>query len=451
MPGSRVLDAGASTRITGTALLLSACFVLAQADKQVTGLLAVPIQQSLGLSDGELGWLQGGAFAIAFAIGGLPIARLLDSGNRVRIAATCVALWSLATLLCGVAGSLFVLLLCRGGTAIAEAGLPPAAFSIFSQSGDRRSLARLTSGFMLAPFIGGGLVLVLGGFLLERLPRHVNVLLWSGESWRVIFFAVGFPGALVAAALLIFGREPVRAEPSTIKVDVPAMRTVLTRIFRESRFLRSYFPGLTAFYFFMAALIAWYPTYLVRRFGLGAGTAGQFAGLTYLGAGVLGTVAVNLLAAVRAEVTVTSMSRDHLVAALLLVPVCIALPLVPGLGMSLLLYGIYAFFSAAILSTMAVPVQVSLPDTMRARGTAVLSFLMSAIAGSAGPVTVGLLSQRAHLALGDSLAAIACATMLIATGLLFLAWQGATRDAYRAVGAPYGQLGRRKTVLEKVV
>ena len=428
----RPLPSAGGPQVTGTAMLLSLCFVLAQADKQATGLLAGPIQRSLALTDGQLGWVQGGAFAIAFAIGGLPIARLLDSGNRVKIAAACVALWSVATILCGVATSLLLLLLCRGGTAVAEAGLPPAAFSIFSQSGDRRSLARLTSGFMLAPFIGGGLMLVLGGLLLKSLPEHVDLLVGSAERWRVVFFAVGLSGFVIAAALLLLGREPHRATTPMIEAALPTLGSVLTTIFVEDGFLRFYFSGLTAFYLFMAALIAWYPIYLVREFGLRAGTAGEYAGLTYLGAGVLGTFFVNLLASVRADATVASMSREHLVAAILLAPISIALPLVGNLGVSLTLYGSYAFLSAAILSTMAVPIQVSLPDTMRARGTAVLSFLMSAIAGGAGPVIVGMLSERAHLPLGGALALVAGVAMVIATSLLFLARRGAARDDINA-------------------
>ncbi len=149
-----------------TAWLFSICFVLAQADKQVMGLLATPVQEQFKLTNVQLGLLQGAAFAIAYSVGGLPIARMLDGGRRIRIAAVCVVLWSLATLGTGLATSFGVLVFCRAATAFAEAGLPPAAFSVFAQRSEREA-AKLISGFMLAPFVGGGLVLLVGGLILK--------------------------------------------------------------------------------------------------------------------------------------------------------------------------------------------------------------------------------------------------------------------------------------------
>lgn len=406
-----------------TLLLFLACFVLGQADKQVMGLLSLPVQASFQLSDTQLGLLQGVAFAMAYAIGGIPIAHLLDRGRRVRIAAICVALWSVATILCGVAGSFAALFALRAATAIAEAGLPPAFFSILSQSGEARRISRATTIFMLAPFVGGGLVLVLGGAVLRAAAASGFL---SLEPWRVVFFAVGVPGLLLAPLLSSFAREPQRPAASMV-VERPKMRAVLATIFVESEFLRLYYLALLAFTVFLYAVVAWYPACLVRQFGLATSEAGRNAGLIYLAAGVLGTLAAGLVATLRRDADLRATVRGYLVIALVLVPVATLLSHVASLQVSLGLYAVYAFLSAMIVASMAVPIQLALANTMLARGFAIFSLLTSALAGSAGPLLVGLLSERTGLA--AALSVTGGGSMLLAAALFLLAWRAA-REAY---------------------
>lgn len=391
------------------------------------GLLAVPVQQEFQLSNAQLGLLQGVAFAIAYALGGLPIARLLDGGHRVRIAAACVALWSIATMLCGIAGSFLALAAFRAATAVAEAGLPPAAFSIFSQAGDRRAVARMTSTFMLAPFIGGGLVLLLGGVLLKfATDSGLSLPGWS-SPWRMVFLAVGLPGLLLALLLVAFAREPARpAAAAGARPPLPSLRAVLSAIFRQSQFLRLYYLGLTTFCVLIYSVIAWYPAFLVGRFGISAATAGGYAGIVYLVAGVLGTLGVRLLANAGREPSVVVLVRGYVFAALLMVPVIVALFLLDNLIASLALYAMYAALSAAIIASMAVPIQLSLGNAMQARGIAVFALLTSALAGSAGPLIVGLLSDRAGISLGAALAITCGGASTVASLLLFRAWRVAS-------------------------
>ncbi|GIL39651.1 MFS transporter [Roseiterribacter gracilis] len=402
--------------------LFLGCFVLGQADKQVMGLLALPVQQEFRLSDSQLGLLQGVAFAMAYAIGGVPIAHLLDRGRRVRIAAICVGLWSVATILCGVAGSFAMLFALRAATAIAEAGLPPAFFSILSQSGNRRQIARSTSVFMLAPFVGGGLVLVLGGLVLRFAAGQDD---WPAP-WRVVFFAVGVPGLLLAPLLAAFVREPARAPVN--HATTPSLRGVVAAIFVRSRFLRLYYLALLIFTVFLYAVVAWYPAYLARQFGLSPAEAGRNAGLTYLVAGVLGTLSVGLLATLRRDTTVRSIVRGYFAVGLLLIPATIALTMVATVQWSLLLYGVYAFLSAAIVASMAVPIQLSLGNAMLARGFAIFSLLTSALGGSIGPLVVGVLSDRAGMSLAQALAVTGGVSMSVAALLFLLCWRSAAEE-----------------------
>jgi MFS family permease len=391
-----------STAMGGTSILLLLCFILAQADKQVVGLLALQIQDSFALSNTQLGFLQGGAFAIAFAIGGLPISRLIDRGHRIRLAAICVGLWSIATILCGVAVSFAMLLIFRAATAVAEAGLPPAAFSIFSQQEDSRRVARLTGIFMLAPFIGAGLMLILGGWLLGAVSDGFS-LGTNWEPWRLVMIAVGVPGLLLAPALALFGREPARTRPLPSGDGAETYRAVFAHIFSERPFLRYYYVGLSAFYLATASLLAWYPALLVREMGLGIGTAGVSAGLTYLAGGVAGTIASTAYFSSRPQLTPATIVRAFLIVTCLLAPVLVALPHASSLPLSLVAYGLFAFLSAGVLAIMPVPIQLGLPERMRARGTAIISLLMSALAGTLGPLFVGAFMDLTGQGLGTAL------------------------------------------------
>lgn len=406
-----------------TALLLMACFILAQADKQVVGLLAVPIQQALDLSDTQLGFFQGGAFAIAFALGGLPIAHLLDSGHRIRIAAICVAAWSMATILSGFAGAYLALLLCRAATAFAEAGLPPATFSIFSQSGHARISARLTGTFMLAPFIGGGAAMLIGGLILDLAAQGQLTLFGYADGWRIVFFTLGLPGIAMAAALLVLGHEPARPIAPAPRYASPhaamGYRAVIHTIFRQDSFLRRYYLAMASFYLFTAALIGWYPTFLVRAHGLSTSQAGTYAGLAFLVCGVAGTLAATIAAGWRKNLTRHDIASAYGAIITVLLPISVALPIVNSAELSLLCYGLYAFLSAAILAVMSVPIQQSLPNNMQARGVALFSLVVSAISGSLGPLIVGMMSDILPFNLASAMAITAALSSSAA--LLFIA------------------------------
>lgn len=411
-------------------------FMLAHADKQIMGLLAVPVQNEFGLNDAELGLLQGFSFAVAYAIGGLPIARLLDGGHRVRIAAACVALWSLATMACGLAGSFLALLLLRAATAFAEAGLPPAAFSIFSQLPDRRMMERRTNTFMLAPFLGGGLVLVLGGLLLKVLTDSGITIPGWDAPWRGVFLAAGLPGLLIAPLLALYGLEPPRPKTASLGGALPSLPKILSMIFVKSRFLRLYYLGLTAFTIIVFAAGAWYPVFLVRAFGVSPAAAGGYAGTAFLVSGVAGTFGARWLATLR-ETSTASLLRTYLITISLLVPVVIGMTIVGDMWVSLALYSIYAFLSAGVLSSMSVPIQLSVPNSMQARSIAVFSLITSALAGSAGPLIVGLLSDRANLSLAAALSLTNGVAAALAGMLLLRASVAARRgDA----GLPSGEL-----------
>src|SRR3990170_8065775 len=84
-------------------------------DRLALGLLLQDIKVDLQLTDTQLGFLSGIAFALFYSVMGIPIARWADRGNRVTIITLTTALWSAAVALCGIATSFLQLLLVRIG------------------------------------------------------------------------------------------------------------------------------------------------------------------------------------------------------------------------------------------------------------------------------------------------------------------------------------------------
>jgi MFS family permease len=176
------------------------CNTFSFIDRQVLGLLVTPIKQEFGISDTRIGLLQGLAFGLFYTLLGIPMGRLVDSGNRRKIVAAGVALWSLMTAAGAGARSFSSLFLARMGVGIGEATLSPAAFSLLSDYHPRERLASALSIFSMGIFFGSGLALIVGGLIIGAVG-----------SWRLTFLLVGLPG-LLAALLALTIREPARRD-----------------------------------------------------------------------------------------------------------------------------------------------------------------------------------------------------------------------------------------------
>jgi len=85
-------------------------------DRQIVGILAVPIKADLGLSDTQLGLMGGLAFALFYTGLGIPVAMLADRHSRTWIMTGALVIWSAMTAVCGLASNFWQLFLARLGT-----------------------------------------------------------------------------------------------------------------------------------------------------------------------------------------------------------------------------------------------------------------------------------------------------------------------------------------------
>lgn len=179
-------------------------------DRQILSILANDIKADLGLSDADLGFLYGTAFAIFYALFGIPLGRLADGWSRTRLLSLGLALWSGMTALSGFARDGVSLALARMGVGIGEATASPCAYSLISDWFPARRRALALSIYTSGLFLGSGLSLLIGGMIVERwnagFPAGGPLGL---AGWQAAFLAVGLPG-LVLAVWVIALREPVR-------------------------------------------------------------------------------------------------------------------------------------------------------------------------------------------------------------------------------------------------
>ena len=185
-------------------------YILNFIDRQIVSILAVDIKADLGLTDADMGFLGGAAFAVFYALAGIPLGRLADNWSRVKLLSIGLSLWSAMTALSGFAYNQLTLTLARMGVGIGEATASPTAYSLISDYFPKRQKATALAIYSSGLYIGGGVSLFIGAWIVEAWNRA-----YPGGGpmdlvgWQAAFLAVGLPGLIVALWVATL-REPVR-------------------------------------------------------------------------------------------------------------------------------------------------------------------------------------------------------------------------------------------------
>ncbi len=224
-PGAPPLGGAYASYVLG---LLVVVYAFNFIDRQILSILAEDIKRDLHLSDAELGFLYGTAFAVFYALFGIPLGRLADNWVRTRLLSLGLAIWSGMTVLSGLSSSFVQLSAARVGVGIGEASAGPAAFSMLSDWFPRERRATALAIYSGGLYLGGGVSLLIGAVVVKAWTAH-----YPGHGplglvgWQAAFLAVGAPG-LVLALWVSTLREAIRGRadglPPPPRVTDPGLR-----------------------------------------------------------------------------------------------------------------------------------------------------------------------------------------------------------------------------------
>ncbi len=207
-PGTKV-GGGYAAYVT---IVLVIVYVFNFIDRQIVTILAEEIKADLGISDAQIGFLYGTAFAVFYAIFGIPLGKLADTWTRKNLISIGVSFWSLMTALSGTARSFTSLAAYRIGVGIGEASASPAAFSMLSDYFPPRLRATVLSIYSSGIFIGAGIGIFIGGWVVDGWNNAYPdpaLAPFGLKGWQAAYFAVGIPGILMALWVFTL-REPRR-------------------------------------------------------------------------------------------------------------------------------------------------------------------------------------------------------------------------------------------------
>src|SRR3546814_3247633 len=88
-----------------------------------------------------MGFLGGAAFAVFYALFGIPLGRLADNWNRVKLLSIGLTLWSAMTAFSGLAYNQLTLTFARMGVGVGEPTASPTAYSLIYDSFPTRTNA----------------------------------------------------------------------------------------------------------------------------------------------------------------------------------------------------------------------------------------------------------------------------------------------------------------------
>lgn len=364
-------------------------------DRQVLFLLTTPIQADLGLTDTQVSFIQGPAFAFTFAFAVFIVGRLADRWSRTAIIAWGVALWSVMCTATGVANTYSQLFATRVGVGAGEAALSPTAATLIADYFPPERLATAMSVFTSGVFFGSGLAYFIGGSVIELVSNQSWSLPLFGDvrPWQRVFIAVGLPGFLLALLTLTI-REPRRSQAQEAATTF-TLGEVFAWFRRHGLAYVTFGVAISLYSVVNFGTAAWFPAYFERVHQWTPGKIGLLMGGATAIFGVIGVIAGGRFADYQKSKGQQTSNLQLLILSAVISAV-IALPLYltksePVLLTALVITNIVA---AAPFGAAAAAMQEMSPRAMRGIAAAVLVFLLNFVGLGLGPPSVALVTDN---------------------------------------------------------
>ena len=407
--------------------MVTMVFVVNYLDRQILSILLIPIKAEFKVSDTMLGLLTGPAFAVFYAVLGVPLALIADRVNRRNLIAVSLGLFSFMTVVCNFVTGFWQLLFARIFVGVGEAGTGPSINSIIADLYPPKeragALAIYAAGLnvgLLIAFFGGG---------------------WVAHEygWRLAFLLAGAPGLLLVFLFLFTIEEPKRgySEGLIDGGEAPGLIATAKHLWsqRSFRFL-SLGTSMSAFGGY--AGIAWVPSFLARSHGLTTPQIGALLAITTGIFGFIGTAMSGIIADRVGKKDIRRIMLVPVVATLIGLPFAPFFYLSPNLIVVIVALGLPQFLGASYLGPAYSATQGLVPLRMRATAAAILLFILNIIGLGLGPQWVGFLSDLLKPSLGnDSLRWALMSTMITSLIGAYFYWQSSRtlRQDMERVGA----------------
>jgi MFS family permease len=398
-------------------------YVFSMIDRYVITMMVPSIKSSLSLSDTQMGLILGPAFALFYAVFGMPLGWAADKYPRRWVIFLGAVLFGLATATSAFAGTFGILFLTRMFVGIGEASLSPAAYSLMADKFPRNLLTTASSIYNTAAKVGVAASYAIGGVAIGFAARLHPHLPGRGalEPWQIVFLLIGMPAAVLALLVFTF-REPPRTVVHR-KAGV-ATETLVGFMKSERRLLVPMMIGFGLIALCSYSLTAWTPTYLTRKFGSTPESYGPVLGLISMAAALTlilkGMIVDWLYGRGMKDVHIRFFSW-LLVGTL---PVVAGMFFVSSPLFFMILYGFVQVVAMPIIVYMSAAIQLIAPGNLRGQLIAVYMFCLSVFGGGLGPIIVGALTDHVfggEAKIGSSLAVVVWTTIPLALICLRLA------------------------------
>lgn len=413
-------------------VLVMLCFVyvLNFLDRQLLSILAKPIQDSLHVSDSQLGLIGGLYFAFFYCFIAIPVGWLADKTNRVAVLTAACAIWSAATMACGFARTYPQLVVARMTVGFGEAGGVPPSYAIITDYFPPGRRGTALGIYNLGPPIGAAMGIAFGAAIA------------AAFSWRLAFVILGGVGLVAAVALVTIVREPPRGGLDPVQAAAAPAKagfwSTLTMFFsRPTLVLAALGSGATQFITY--GLGNFTTLFLMREKGMTLSEVAVWYALV---------VGIGMSAGIFVSGRVIDIFTRHSKQAYALVPaasLALAIPFylafvwAPTWQLAILFLIGPTFLNYFYLSSSVALVQEEVRPDQRVMSGALLLLVMNFIGLGLGPTYVGAASDYFRAAHPDNSLQIALYTLTpfyVLAIVLFLWLARVFRQEARAKGEP---------------
>lgn len=389
-----------------------------------------PVQEvarlDMGFSDFQISLIQGLAASIPIAILAIPLGRMVDKSNRLRLLIGMTALWTMGSFLTVLADNFYLLFFSRMLAGIGAVLSIPVAISLASDMSVPAHRGRSLFLISFGQMAGGALAFALGGWLYAFLTNGGSELFAGLSAWRGVHLVFGIM-ALALAIPLFFLREPARQEVGN-GMDA-GFRQVMAELWRRRLLVAPLFFGQVTLVMADTAALVWSAPVLTRIHGLEPGEFAGWMGAAVLFSGLVGSALGGFAADFGQKINLKGgILIGAVIAAALSIPASL-FPIMPTVSGFVILLSLSLVCGAVTGLVTATAIAVLLPNELR--GVCVGAFVVvgSTIGYGVAPTIVSLISDAfgGGVMIAQALMITSITTSVLSTIGFFIAMRAAAR------------------------